>query len=617
MPDERFALPMNDTLVTTTPAPEPLDPMVLQRLKPIERLQAIISREDAQNAVRSLQSYTLYHLVREIGREDALELIHLASPEQLQTFVDIDCWQRDRFNPGAIMPWIDAFWLETPDASFKEAIKDIDLEPLVLTFKEHMLAFVIEDPDDLPKELLALERPYETLDGVYALVFGDNEDATRSLRQLLKRLYELDRKAAWTILESCRWELTSTMEEAAYQARTARLGELGFVEMGEALEIFANRDPATLRRTLLEALEGHQPEVSPSSAAQEGTGLFMVPDLFAAPLDQDETFFGTAWRRLMTLLVEGQIQCDLQSMSFAMVALTNRAIAAEAVDPHDLEASRQVYQRVLGNLNIALEFMAQRDVEVAARMLSVAHPLHLFQAGHSVVVKLAVQARALLAQPAMATALTLVDEAPYGLLGHNDRLLASALNRPRPLYHDPGRDYVEPFQRLEQVERAAVRLSRLAFKLTAVFGILRLERGAIAQVAYRDDVHPPVEALHLDALLHTIIARVALGEPPILVPLSVNQVASLIEGPIATSLKHRGALEQSPLMTAAHAVLVNHDGLDAQAQSVGKALSVSLTSELIDALGALNPADIRSGATPVVLLGELLLTCPHDGAAPK
>lgn len=588
----------------------PLDLHALQSMPPLDRLKALIARDDAQQAVRQLSPLNLYHLVLEIGLEDATELVTLASPQQLQIFTDLETWRRDDFQSQTLQKWMESYWLAIPDKELKAAVRTVDLEPFAMLLQEHALIFVIEDPDNPPEELGLLERPWESFDGVYAIVFDDDEDATRLLRRFLARLYDQDRQMAWTLLEATRWELRTAMEEEAYQSRNRRLESLGFVEPTEALAIYAPVDPAKLRHTLLERdspVTTHMPE-----------GLFALPDLFTKPLQADETFLARCWSSLTTQVADGSLEADLDAQAFALVALTNKALAVESANPGDLAAARQVYRRVLGAMNIALELMAARDVADGVALLSRAHPQELFSAGHAITTRLAAQARLLVGEP-MAQRLNLIDELTLSMLDHNDRLLAQALLEPRPLTHDTGQDYAEPFNDLSQVERTAARLSHLAYKITAVFGLLELTRSSIAAATCQPTVNPPAEAVTLDLILRTAVARAALqhSQPhlasttdDLIAPLNAEELARLIEGPI---LNHGAPhqLRATPDHTLIHAatpLLIDNPKLDKDARRVALNVTLNLSARLIDELSHVQPARLRDQDIHPHELGDLLLT---------
>src|SRR5205085_1201858 len=64
-----------------------------------------------------------------------------------------------------------------------------------------------------------------------------------ALRTLIGDLFARNPLEAARLIESTRWEVPTELEETAYQFRAARLEDLGFPQLYEAMKIFAFVDP--------------------------------------------------------------------------------------------------------------------------------------------------------------------------------------------------------------------------------------------------------------------------------------------------------------------------------------------------------------------------------------
>ncbi len=593
----------------------PADLEGLHSLSPRARMEALLERPDARKAVRSVEPVALYHLVREVGLEDAVELVMAASPRQVQAFIDLDCWRKDAFQGPPLVEWLEVLF-QSSDKRFTRLMDKLDFEPLALLLRDHAQVFTVDEDGELPEELVVMDSSHETYDGVYLIVYDDDEDTTRALRQLLIKLYEVNMKLAWMLLETVRWELRAPLEERAWQDRVRRLERVGFIEVSEAMAIYATREPASLRRHL------HEPAAAAAAAAVPFGGLMLLPDAVRDPLERD-TLLARALALLKAqaagepggatpaggasgeVVAEGPV-VDLGGLSFAFVTLINKAISTEGVELRDMEATRTIIERVFGAINIALEFIAERQLGPAARLLASAHPQELFQAGYTLTVRLAQQARRLSDKEGQAPMLSLTGELAHSLLSHGERSLIEGLGKPRPLYHDPSRDYLVPFESLDQVERAASRLARLAFKVTALFGLAGVDRGELARMAFEEGTLPPVESITLATCLRTFVALRALGAPERLRPLSVEELAALIEGPLRASTASGVDLSQDPLTRGALAAL-SHEAIEEEGRALIKTLTRELAASLIDAFAAISPRALREGSIPPEILGDTLL----------
>ena len=68
-----------------------LDPQLQQNL--------LMLSEKAVEVTQALPAEEVYNLIKEVGREDSLLVLSMASPDQLQYFFDVEWWQGDRFQP--------------------------------------------------------------------------------------------------------------------------------------------------------------------------------------------------------------------------------------------------------------------------------------------------------------------------------------------------------------------------------------------------------------------------------------------------------------------------------------------------------------------------------------
>src|SRR5688500_17627098 len=89
---------------------------VLSLRRPEDRASEILAEKDPAAAVQALPVSDLYHLVKDLGLEDAHELIALASPDQFQGLLDLDVWAVERLDDAAVerlddaavRPWLEA-----------------------------------------------------------------------------------------------------------------------------------------------------------------------------------------------------------------------------------------------------------------------------------------------------------------------------------------------------------------------------------------------------------------------------------------------------------------------------------------------------------------------------
>ncbi len=72
-------------------------------------LDAIIDSPESLPLVHSFSEEDFFFLVNDIGLDDALPLLSLASLKQWEYIVDLDIWERDRMNFRPVLKWLDLF----------------------------------------------------------------------------------------------------------------------------------------------------------------------------------------------------------------------------------------------------------------------------------------------------------------------------------------------------------------------------------------------------------------------------------------------------------------------------------------------------------------------------
>lgn len=472
--------------------------------EPVEQIKAILDRPDAEAFLAALDAQVFYELMRKAGWDQSYDLIQYATPRQIQNFVDFDCWTRDRLIPDKMQKWLAALVTEASDQKLKEVARDLDPETLAIFFKENL---VVEEADEgrIPDHLdgdVALSP-----DGVYAIVFPEDEATTALLRALIDRLYAVDRVLAWTLLEAVRWELMSEMEEHAYRWRTSRLEEFGFVPREEAVEVYSYLNPARYRERI--EREGAA-EIVDSVVPDQ----FNLPEVLEDELDDEFYFFGILGRIDDPELVQRTI--------YQLTALTNRAMVADGIEPGEVESGRQVVRRTLGYLSLGLEFLSRSQPELAERHLVDLPVKRIFQVGYSLTRKLQANIESLVHRPT----LSLIEGDHFSLLNADERALAESLMRPRPTFAADRQTY-EIFKAQSQLDQAAFTLGLLAFKQLWLFAVVRTTPAEIGQTVYGPESVNDPSTVSFDSLFATWLAHRMLDQEPSFAPVSADELDRL------------------------------------------------------------------------------------------
>jgi hypothetical protein len=446
-----------------------------------QQIDAILDRPDLEGYIEALDARVFYQLIHDAGWEQAVDLLPYATPSQIQCFFDLDVWRGDRLVPTRLNRWLEALVNDAPDEQLQKVCRELDPEILALYFKTNVEVYETEEgqiPDWLPMH--AKTSP----DGVYAIVFmGEDEDTFGIMWGLLLRLYELDRVLAWTLLEAARWEMVSDMEEHALRWRTARMEELGFVSRDEAYASYKWLDPArTLARLEAGELGGWRGVTAPEALD--------MPAVMRSELGEE--FF------IVRVMERVEDTGALSAMLYELMVLQNRVMLADGMEAGELAAGREVIRRTMGYASVGLEYLARGEEARGVEVMEVVPIRDLFRVGFTMVAQLQKQARQLITRPT----LTLVDDAPHGLAGEADVALLESLLRQRPTWARDEATF-DIFRAQEQVDEAALRLGKLAFKQLWLFVLQGATPDALVDLVSGGDTITGPEQLSIDLLFAT------------------------------------------------------------------------------------------------------------------
>ena len=203
-------------------------------------------------------------------------------------------------------------------------------------------------------------------------------DSAAVIIRLIDSLYRSDKDLARRLLVGAESELDSELEETALRWRQGRMADLGFADYYEALEVYRELDPASVR--VGDATAGARAELRPRGDASNGAAL-RVPTALAQRLGDTG---GSPFARAAQALAAGD---EIDDLHFALVALTNRVLAADRIAPGDDDAVAAVLERLAATLDLAIERLAAGDDGAAAQALRTIPLTKLFRLGVSLIGK--------------------------------------------------------------------------------------------------------------------------------------------------------------------------------------------------------------------------------------
>jgi hypothetical protein len=420
-----------------------------------ERLNLILACEDARGLVRGLPAPELWISVKELGDEDALDLIRMADPSQVQHIFDLEWWHKGRLDPLAVAYWIALLNEAGPEAAvgwFSRADEELVLNALARFFQVHKT-----DPDNQGAEPWRAFKNIWTMDDVYYLHFLEPNLAP-VIERFLTFIRAEEPMRYYGLLDAIETAGLAETEECAFSFRAARLEDHGFVDFEEALNIYApllDRKLSELERNAPEPREKWFPDGS-APASEFPLSLLELPDLF---------------RKALSLIADHEV---IENIRLSLGAITNRIMIADDMDLTRLEAVNQALEKAHSFVEMGLERWAKEDPERAAHLLRTQHLFDVFRAGFTEVLQLGLGAQRLKKE-----SLPAGRETGIGLLG-DDGLVIEGLAKPRPRFYagadNKGTPIYREFRTVEEVERAGRSLARARALAVLFFDAFRISR---------------------------------------------------------------------------------------------------------------------------------------------
>lgn len=482
---------------------------------------ALLERQDADQAIKSLTELELYYAVKALGVDDAAPFLAVIEPPQIRALIDLDVWHRDRADLDDLLLWLVAFRESSPER-LKDAIGAVDKELLALLLRRRLLISRVgredTDPDPPewvsapPDEILPLvetpdrrfviaARAFDEQDEIEGRKRPIDEEDRKAILELVELLYrDPEPEVIAGAMRTAMDDLSSDLEETALHFRQARLEDLGFPPLDRAMDVYARVDPEA-------TLESRAPHPTPSE--------LRLPSIHASRLSEG------LLRQALRALGDAQL---VRAIEAELVPLSNSVLVADLVEPGDLDRLSATLDRVRANIELALAWGGQGDpINIAVERIERLPLRILFAAGYSITLRLSTRARALLHHPAFQR----IDQ-PLALLEEADRALLQALTQRRPLYstvldaeRPPNQRPISTPADVARIEEALGELEGL-LAAAAAWSVLETNAG-LPPVG----IDPPQPERSLDLLMTTLAANAVLEGTPALVPLGRTALARL------------------------------------------------------------------------------------------
>ncbi len=449
-----------------------------------EALEMILDSSTPTALVQSFSEEDFYWLIQDIGPEDGLPILSMASNEQWRYIVDLLVWDRDRLSMDSVHTWFKRVLSADTERFINWGLRE-EPEALYL-YLSKSIEVRIKEEDQTPSDF---EDTFFTLDGVFYIRVRD-ERHQDFLKDFFDCLAKYNFELYQRILLNVGGVLPAGLEEEGYRFRSTRLAEKGFLPFEEAIGIYQYLDPRDLMGKDLETIKETEPTSSAltySLSSLQGDNLFT---LYLKEIDSLKT---------------------LERLQTELAGLCNQILSADLQGFDDREVLKQVIQKAGGYLSIGLETLTQGDLAHGAKVLEKYHLNRIFRIGYGRALEQKWRVEKWLKH-------AWVPEAGLGLSFWNQAWegLLEGLLKKRPLFYAglAGKEYRE-FRSVDDITHCARRLDQIEI-LDRLFDSL-LAKGLPGKADFKND-------LTWKSLLLTLWARHELGLPLVMEPITLEDL---------------------------------------------------------------------------------------------
>ena len=335
----------------------------------------------AEGLVRNLPPQELFLTLKAVSTEEAIDLLSYAKGEQIQLLFDFDAWRKDRIVPERFLAWL-VLLFEASEDKVAQWLRVADFDFLVAVL--HKFIRVVKLPDDTDlTEAMDWLPPY-TLDNVYFIEFK-REKFEFYFRRIIEIIRDMEETYYYNLMEALIWELPSQAEEMAYRWRRGRLADHGIPDYFDALEVYAPVVGGNLRKVDPQFLPGktvEEPETPPG----------FLPVLYYPGAER----FTEALSRITD-------PAQLDRLRRELAWITNKVLTVDHVNLDEISQVEDSLSKVLGYLNIGVEYLAGADPEAGKRVLESYFLEDIFRLAHTLIVRLRKKAREISSQGGLDT----------------------------------------------------------------------------------------------------------------------------------------------------------------------------------------------------------------------
>jgi len=310
-----------------------------------QALKEILNSENPVELVQSFSEQDFYFLIHDVGLEDCLPLLSLASNQQWEYIVDAESWAKDRIEMKSLTRWLNHLLNASPEQFIQWFLTE--KTDLIELYLYRNIDLRIREHDQDPSDF---NETFFTQDNVFYIripeadYISENDDSIRTCRRefiqhFIDRLAAHDHIVYQNVLMEISGILPVETEEEAYRLRNVRLAEKGFLPFEDAVGVYQGCRPEAVGRL------GKKADSFSETVGSDSVGRYPIKLL------ERDNLFAEALTRITADDVLNQIQSEF-------AGLCNRLISADQSPIRYREQLQKIVRKACGYINIGIQCLA-------------------------------------------------------------------------------------------------------------------------------------------------------------------------------------------------------------------------------------------------------------------
>ncbi|MCP4348240.1 MAG: hypothetical protein GY795_22355 [Desulfobacterales bacterium] len=317
-------------------------------MMPEHALDTILDWPHPAALVHSFPDEDFFFLMHDVGVDDSLELLSLASDRQWEYILDVEIWEKDRIGINSVTKWLTLLLKADPDRFIRWFLREKTefIEFYLFNNMEVAIRAHDQDPSDIGGN-------FNTIDDIFYVRFVDypydcelkNKDQRDAfLAEFLNRLAAYDFVTYQKVLLELHAFISGEAEEQAYRMRNIRLAEKGFMSFDEAVGIYQPVKPKDIKIGGLKYI------------AKNRDRDFLPVPLYPAEVLEDDNLFTTSLKLI-------EIDDILQQLQTEFAGLCNQIISADQKTIREKEELQSIVKKACGYISIGLERLTKKPLD--------------------------------------------------------------------------------------------------------------------------------------------------------------------------------------------------------------------------------------------------------------